>query len=158
MPSKARIPEALDRWLRTASGDKSISVTDYIAGGSPLVTPEAIQALRSLLPSLRSRIASIQDSEQLKRRIEILVLYLEEAAGRPGAEAVCRDVAFALFYFLKGYDRVPDSIPEIGLLDDAIIANTVIQWHETALTRTGSSAAGPGRSRPEGDPRPVSIL
>lgn len=133
MPSKARIPEALDRHLRTSSGDKSPSVTQYIEVGSSLVTSEAIAAVRAMLPALRTRVAAIKDSAQLKRRIEMLSLYFEEAANPSVVTSPCRDVAFALIYFIKGYDRVPDSLPEIGLLDDAIIAGTVLEWHNTSL-------------------------
>lgn len=63
----------------------------------------------------------------------MLSLYFEEAANPSAVTPPCRDVAFALIYFIKGYDRVPDSLPEIGLLDDAIIADTVIEWHKTPL-------------------------
>ncbi len=133
MTSKARIPETLDRYLRSSSGDESISVAKYIEDGSSLVTPEAIRALRSMLPALRSRVARITDSDQLRRRIEILACYFEETASPANSGSACRDITFALFYFLKGYDRVPDSLPEIGLLDDAIIANTVLEWHQALL-------------------------
>lgn len=133
MPSKARIPEALDRHLRNATGDSSIPVAAYIERGSALVTPEAIQALGSFLPAIRTRLAGLADTEPVRRSLSLLLLYFEETAARSAAEATRRDAAFALLYFLKGYDSVPDNLPEIGLLDDAIIASTVIQRNQPAL-------------------------
>lgn len=147
MPTKIRIPEPLDIYLRTASGDKSISIAAYIEGGRPLVTPEALKALRTLGPTLRTRVEALADSPQLKRRVEMLILFLEETAGRSTTDAAVRDVAFALLYFLKGYDRVPDSIPEIGLLDDTIIATTVMQWHQAVLSAHWHQR---GRAWPDG--------
>lgn len=44
-----------------------------------------------------------------------------------------REAAFALLYFLKGFDRVPDTLPEIGLLDDAMIVQIVLQRHAATL-------------------------
>jgi len=134
MPANPSIPEALDRYLLTSSEGKTTSIATYVERGSPLITAEAIRALHSMLPALRSKIALIKDSDRLKERIEILLAYLKEnPVPHSAPDAARRDIAFALFYFLKGYDRIPDSIPEIGLLDDAIIVNTVLQWHHTAL-------------------------
>lgn len=134
MISRSRIPESLDRYLLTSSDEKSVSISTFVERGSPLITPEAVDALRSILPALRSKIDLLEDSPLLKRRIEILRIYFEEAvAAQPAPDAVSRDVTFALFYFLKGYDRIPDSLPEIGLLDDTIVVNTVLQWHQAAL-------------------------
>jgi len=133
-PSTPTIPEALDRYLLTSSEGNTISIATYLERGSLLITPDAILALRSLLPALRSKIALIKDADSLKKRIQILLAYFDETpVARSGPDAAQRDIAFALFYFLKGYNRIPDSIPEIGLLDDAIIVNAVLQWHETAL-------------------------
>ena len=34
---------------------------------------------------------------------------------------------------LKGYDLIPDSIPKIGLLDDALLVDTALHRNEDAL-------------------------
>jgi uncharacterized membrane protein YkvA (DUF1232 family) len=132
MPSKFHVPDVLDRYLLTSSAEKTLSIATYIERGSPLITPDAVRALHTILPELRSKTARIQDSILIKRRIEVLLVYFEETFGAH-LDAAGRDISFALFYFLKGYDRIPDSIPEIGLLDDALIVNTVLEWHQTAL-------------------------
>jgi uncharacterized membrane protein YkvA (DUF1232 family) len=42
-------------------------------------------------------------------------------------ELVQQKIVFALKYFLKGQDEIPDDIPGIGLLDDLAVVDWVIQ-------------------------------
>lgn len=42
-------------------------------------------------------------------------------------ELVQQKIIFALKYFLKGQDDIPDDIPEIGFLDDLTVVDWVIQ-------------------------------
>ncbi|WP_414660444.1 DUF1232 domain-containing protein [Horticoccus sp. 23ND18S-11] len=128
------IPETLNRHLSAVSHDDIASVARYIDLGAGLVTPDAINALRRLGRSLDKKVAGLGDSERLRRRIELLATYFEEACvdGQMGSPAH-RDVAFALLYFLKGFDRIPDNIPEVGLLDDAMVVQIVLQRHASTL-------------------------
>jgi uncharacterized membrane protein YkvA (DUF1232 family) len=48
----------------------------------------------------------------------------EQVVGEPAAEMV-GEAAFALLYFQRATDLIPDSIPGMGLLDDAIIVRIV---------------------------------
>jgi uncharacterized membrane protein YkvA (DUF1232 family) len=128
------LPESLDRFLRTSTDSASVSLAEYFAQGVTLVTSEAIAALRDRLPGVRSKLATIRDSDRLVARLELLTLYFEETLGLPGANQTARqEITFALLYFLKGFDRIPDSIPEIGLLDDAMIVETALNRNLTAL-------------------------
>ena len=124
------IPATLDRYLSTCSDDDIAGVSHYIDRGSDLVTPAAIQALRGLREPLQAKVEALAEPGYLRHRIELLMIYFEEACreGHAGIPAH-RDAAFALLYFLKGCDRVPDSVPEVGLLDDAMIIQTVLQRH-----------------------------
>ena len=66
--------------------------------------------------------------------LQLLALYLDEsAAERTTLTPALREAAFALLYFLKGFDRIPDTVPEIGLLDDALIVQCVLDRHAAAL-------------------------
>jgi len=132
-PSPA-IPETLNQYLATNSQDDVPSISRYVEGGAALVTPEAIAALHALHPALEAKIAGLDASERLQQRVDALVTYFTEACVDGVAdEQASRDVTFALLYFLKGFDRIPDSVPEIGLLDDAMIVQTVLQRHSTTL-------------------------
>ncbi len=128
------IPTTLDRYLSTSSDDDIAGLSHYIDRGSELVTPAAIEALRGLRQPLRAKVEALAEPGHLRHRIELLMIYVEDAYrdGHTGIPAH-RDAAFALLYFLKGSDRVPDSTPEVGLLDDAMIIQTVLQRHSTGL-------------------------
>ena len=43
------------------------------------------------------------------------------------------EAAFALLYFQRATDLIPDSIPGMGLLDDAMIVRIVLGRHEHAF-------------------------
>jgi hypothetical protein len=47
------------------------------------------------------------------------------------------EAAFALLYFQRTTDLIPDSIPGLGLLDDAMIVRIVLGRHEEAF-KSGS--------------------
>ena len=80
-----------------------------------------------------AKIAAVADSAVLRQRLELLTSYFMATSDAPTDATTQREVAFALLYFLKGFDRIPDSVPEVGLLDDAMIVQTVLQRHETVL-------------------------
>jgi len=128
------IPEALDRHLSASSRDDAPGVAAYVDRGAALVTPEAIAALQRLRKPLHKKIDALKESGHLRHRLELLATYFEEAGadGHKGTPAHC-DATFALLYFLKGFDRIPDSVPEVGLLDDALIVQIVLQRHATTL-------------------------
>ncbi|MBK8475054.1 MAG: DUF1232 domain-containing protein [Opitutaceae bacterium] len=127
MTTKTRsLPEALHRHL--SSHGATASLASYLDQGAELVTAEAITVLRQQQASLHAKITALAESERLRSRIELLASVLAEASA-DGKEAppAQREIAFALLYFLKGADRIPDSVPEIGLLDDAMIIQLVLQ-------------------------------
>lgn len=128
------IPEALNQHLSTNSGPDAPSLAAYVDRGTALVTPEAIGALLQLRDQLQAKVDAIGDSELLRLQIEMLITYIEETgAGGTADPTAQREIAFALLYFLKGFDRIPDSVPEVGLLDDAMVVQIVMQRHAAAL-------------------------
>ncbi|MEN9401765.1 MAG: hypothetical protein RL091_468, partial [Verrucomicrobiota bacterium] len=84
--------------------------TTYISEGAALVSPDDLAGLSGLLPQIRKKTAAITDSERLRRRIELLVLFFQETQPQ-GGTVERQEIAFVLFYFLKGYDLIPDLIP-----------------------------------------------
>jgi len=119
----------LSQKSRTGRPPNSIA---YITEGAALVSPVDLTGLRKLLPQIKGKAVKIADSERLRRRIEMLALYFQETRSQGGTPER-REIAFVLFYFLKGYDMIPDSIPKIGLLDDALLVDTVLHRNEDAL-------------------------
>ena len=46
------------------------------------------------------------------------------------------EAAFALSYFQRNADLIPDAIPHIGILDDALIVSMVLRRHEQTFRRS----------------------
>lgn len=130
----ASLPEALHRHLSARTSGDITSVADYIDRGAALVDPAALLALQRLRLPLQAKIEQLEESAHLRRRLELLAAFVEETAvdGSKGTPAH-REAAFALLYFLKGFDRIPDTLPEIGLLDDAMIVQIVLQRHAASV-------------------------
>jgi uncharacterized membrane protein YkvA (DUF1232 family) len=128
------LPETLNRHLTSSAHGTISSTASYIDRGAALVDAQAIAALKSLRVALQAKIDQLAETEHLRRRLDLLALYFDEATvdGQHGTQ-VHREVTFALLYFLKGFDRIPDTIPEVGLLDDAMIVQMVMQRQAAAL-------------------------
>jgi len=106
--------------------------SDYVSAGAALVTREDLDGLVKLLPQITAKRAQISDSARLQRRIAVLEQFFEESA--PAGETDARrETAFVLYYFLKGYDLIPDSVPNFGLVDDAMLVAAVLQRNASAL-------------------------
>jgi uncharacterized membrane protein YkvA (DUF1232 family) len=130
----SRLPSALDRHLATPAAGEIIGIPSYVEKGAELVTPQAIKGLLGLWASLQRKLARVEEGSRLRRRLDVLARFVEEAQEGPGASGpALRASAFALLYFLKGADRIPDAVPEVGLLDDAMVVQAVLDNHCAAL-------------------------
>ncbi|MDI1320050.1 MAG: DUF1232 domain-containing protein [bacterium] len=118
--------------------------TNYLVDGAACVNTDDLSGLHRLLPQVRKKTAAITDSDRLRRRLVVLADYYQESSA--GDSPVRREIAFVLYYFLKGYDLIPDSIPEIGLLDDALLVESVLRRNQHALS---SHWTARGRDWPE---------
>jgi uncharacterized membrane protein YkvA (DUF1232 family) len=105
--------------LMLGSGRAS-TPTEHVAQGADCVHHADLTGLRYLLGKVREKAATIRESGRLRHRIELLATFIEESEVDPQSVAQ-REASFSLYYFLKGLDLIPDSIPEIGLLDDALM-------------------------------------
>jgi uncharacterized membrane protein YkvA (DUF1232 family) len=90
------------------------------------------------LPAFRERLAQMPSETYpyLSDQLEFLCLFVEEqivGRNRDAAEELVAEAAFALLYFQRSTDLIPDSIPGMGLLDDAIIVRIVLGRHEHAF-------------------------
>lgn len=132
--------------LMLGSGRAS-TPTEHVSQGADCVRPADLVGLRQLLGAVRAKAADIHDSKRLRERIEMLASFVEESEASANTAAL-RETSFALYYFLKGFDLIPDSIPEIGLLDDALLVEAA---YNRNLLELRSHWAAQSRAWPEAD-------
>jgi uncharacterized membrane protein YkvA (DUF1232 family) len=116
-------------------------LTDFIRDQASSLSVADLDRLIADLPALRERFAKIpsQTNEYLSDQLECLCRFVEEqVVGRKRdlTEEAVGEATFALLYFQHGADLLPDSIPDMGLLDDAMIVSMVLRRQEQAFKRS----------------------
>ncbi|WP_404423032.1 DUF1232 domain-containing protein [Nibricoccus sp. IMCC34717] len=141
-------PDALSRFITRGPSLTKHSTSDFVEAGSRLVNAATVDHLRGLLLFLHEKTAAIKDSRRLATRVDLLTCYFEEksAGVHLVLDGCMRETTFGLLYFLKGYDQIPDSVPDIGLLDDAVIIEVVLRRNESDLRQHWAKL---GRTWPE---------
>lgn len=127
---KSSLSSPLARYLTRRPDSTPAHLTNYLAEGAALVNAADLTALGGLLRELDAKIARITESDRFRGRLEVLALYFRETT-HDGPER--REAAFALYYLLKGYDLVPDNVPHVGLLDDALLVEAAFNRNVHAL-------------------------
>jgi uncharacterized membrane protein YkvA (DUF1232 family) len=100
------------------------------------------------LPALRERFTKIpsQTYPYLSDELEFLSLVVKNQVAGLNRDLTAQTVAEAAFalYFQSRTDLIPDPIPGMGLLDDAMIVSMVLRCHEHAfkVVRTLPGYAG----------------
>jgi uncharacterized membrane protein YkvA (DUF1232 family) len=113
-------------------------LTGFIQSQARVLSLADLNRLVIDLPALRERLAKIPSETYpyLSDQLEFLCLFIEEqivGRNRDAAEEPVAEAALALLYFQRSTDLIPDSIPGMGLLDDAIIVRIVLGRHEHAF-------------------------
>jgi uncharacterized membrane protein YkvA (DUF1232 family) len=110
-------------------------VTGFIQSQARALSIADIDRLIIDLPALRERFAKIpaRTYPYLADQLEFLSRVVEEQIVREPAADMVGEAAFALLYFKRATDLIPDSIPGMGLLDDAMIVRIVLGRHEQAF-------------------------
>lgn len=115
-----------------------ITEADFIAfieSGSRRITPAALHRLVAELPELREKFPSVQAPgyPHIHRQLAFLADLIEDIAGdrlRDVPFYTAIEGAFALIYFARDVDLIPDFLDEVGYTDDAAIVATVLHRHE----------------------------
>src|SRR6266478_4453130 len=110
-------------------------LTDFIPCQASSLSVADLDRLTADLPALRERFAKIpaQTYPYLADELQFLSLVVEDLVVCDPAGEIMGEAAFALLYFQRSTDLIPDSMPGMGLLDDAIIVRIVLGRHERAF-------------------------
>jgi uncharacterized membrane protein YkvA (DUF1232 family) len=113
----------------------------YIERQARALTRADLNGLLVDLPALRilsSKIPSVSYA-YLADQIEFLCRFVEESLIGQKSDVIdnaVAEAAFALSYFQRNADLIPDAIPHIGTLDDAMIVGMVLRRHELTFRRS----------------------
>ena len=111
---------------------KAISIDEFIESEVENYNASDFLSLRDHVDALRSKMQTEQAQIHfdLQQGVELLIRWIEsdqvEALQDP-LPAHLAEAGVAAAYILKGVDLIPDSIPEIGLTDDARILARVLE-------------------------------
>jgi uncharacterized membrane protein YkvA (DUF1232 family) len=119
----------------------TLELIDFVQRQANVVSVADLDRLIADLPALRERFTKIpsQTYPYLSDQLEFLSLVVEDRVTGPNRDPISQAVseaAFALLYFQSTTDLIPDPIPGMGLLDDAMIVGLVLRRHEVAFKRS----------------------
>ena len=109
---------------------EGLNLDPYVEHGACLLSPAETAGLQLQLPALRIKITSLETGQTLLSR-QLAFLLSSYKANPPNLpERVRRETIFALLYAAKEEDLVPDAEVGTGYLDDAAVAESVLNRNE----------------------------
>ena len=113
---------------------------EFIEAGTRRLTPRAVHELIAELPAIRTRIESAEAPgfPRLKSQLAFLATVAESLAGGQDRDLpydASLEAVFALTYFARDVDLIPDFLSDIGLTDDAAVVTTILQRHALPLAQ-----------------------
>jgi len=112
-------------------------IEELLSSGAPEITAGSVDEVVRKLPQLRAEFASMEEVRiDLTLPLDFLSQILEDFTA-----GLCRDlpyhavadITFALKYLDQDVDLIPDSLPDVGLADDAAVINRVLAKHAPIL-------------------------
>jgi hypothetical protein len=113
------------------SPGEAISLDEYIETERALITADRLRELSGFKAQVFAKLATEQARQHhdLHEGAECLMRALDAAQAQGCTDPVPAHLAeagVALAYLIQGVDLIPDSIPEIGLTDDARVVARVL--------------------------------
>ena len=129
-----------DLKVRLLSGDAEI-IDAIILAGSVEIRARDLHAIIRERELIEKKFQTISIGyEELRHQIKEIMQTLEAAALVNATDPLPRCLAegtFAAQYLLKEDDLIPDSVPGVGLADDAILVKSIVARHGRKLARSG---------------------
>jgi hypothetical protein len=112
--------------------EKAVSIDEFLDAEVFKFRAADLVGLRRHIDGLRGKMETDQARAQydLIQGVDLLIALLESPATENCSDPLPKHLAeagVAAAYILKGVDLIPDSIPEIGLTDDARILARVLE-------------------------------
>lgn len=111
---------------------------ELIRSGASRLSPNDVQQLVSDLPQLRERFVRLRESgcSEAERHLSFLsqvveLVWTDQYRDMPYGAAL--EAAFAVSYFAREGDLIPDTLGLIGLIDDMAVAQTVLLRNAAAF-------------------------
>jgi uncharacterized membrane protein YkvA (DUF1232 family) len=129
-----------DLKARLLSGDAEI-IDAIILAGSVEIRAKDLHAIIREREFIEKKFQTISTRyHELRDQIREIMRTLEAAELVNATDPLPRCLAegtFAAQYLLKEDDLIPDSVPGVGLADDAILVKSIVARHGRKLTRSG---------------------
>jgi uncharacterized membrane protein YkvA (DUF1232 family) len=115
--------------------EEGLNLDRFVEHGGRMLGPDEASGLTAGLVDLREKISDVRSEHPLlARQLEFLVDYFETNPWNE-SDKVRNETIFALLYAAKDMDLMPDDMPEVGYLDDAAVAESVLTRHTETFER-----------------------
>jgi hypothetical protein len=120
---------------------KAVTIDEFIENQAEQVNSSDLRVLKSFSGRLVDKLKETNPDEYpgMQEAVYAIVRVLESPASLQVKDPLPRwlaETGFAASYFLKSFDLIPDQFPEIGLADDSLIVQRVIERNQD-LFRAG---------------------
>jgi uncharacterized membrane protein YkvA (DUF1232 family) len=108
----------------------------FIVDGARRITPLSVSRLVRQLPEIRLVATQVVEFPHLADQVEFLAELIDDFHSGLKQDipyTAIAEAAFALSYFRKGVDIIPDLIPDVGYADDAAMITTVFETYREAF-------------------------
>ena len=125
---------------KTVTIDEYI-IDEYIQDQARDVDTTDLRVLGAFTGRLLDKLKETSASEYpgLREAVHVIVRVLDSPAAQQAKDPLptwLAEAGFAAAYFLTRYDLIPDHLPTIGLADDALILQRVIERNQSELYRS----------------------
>jgi hypothetical protein len=114
---------------------KAVTIDEFIENQAEQVNSSDLRVLKSFSGRLVDKLRETNPDEYpgMHEAVYAIVRVLESPASLQVKDPLPRwlaETGFAASYFLKRFDLIPDQFPEIGLADDSLIVQRVIERNQ----------------------------
>jgi len=118
-----------------------MTIDEYIEEQGQQVNSSDLRVLGTFTGRLLDKLKEANANEYagLREAVHLIVRVLESPAAQQAKDPLptwLAEAGFAASYLLNRYDLIPDHLPEIGLADDALILQRVIERNHSELYRS----------------------